>query len=311
MRTCLVTGASGFLGRYVVRGLAASGYGITTLGPNPVEGYRNVTADLLTENWDLAGGTFDDVFHIAGLAHRVPRSEQEKQLFFDTNVAGTCRLLSALESCARLPDRILFVSTVSVYGVEEGTGITEEHPCSPADTYGSSKLEAERRIQAWGQGTGVQVTIARLPLVAGRAAPGNLGSMARAIQSGRYLGVGDGSARRSMVLAEDVARVFPSLAEMGGTFHLTDGQHPSFRELEAALAAALAKKPPCRLPLGAARKLAAVGDLLGQALHTSMPFSSRAFRKMTSTLTFSDARARALADWKPASVLDHASEICL
>ena len=63
--------------------------------------------------------------------------------------------------------------------------------------------------------------------------------MIAGLRRGRYAGIGDGSTRRSMVLATDVAAALPELAALAGVFHLTDRQHPSFSELEAAICEAL------------------------------------------------------------------------
>src|SRR5690606_7779589 len=144
---------------------------------------------------------------------------------------GTEHLLAALERQARLPEAFVLVSTVAVYGREAGEGLTEATPREAEDPYGLSKRQAEDAVQAWGARHGVRVGIVRLPLVAGTGAPGNLGAMVQAIRRGRYLGIGDGSARRSVVLAADVARVLPAVAERGGTYNLTDGRHPSFAEI--------------------------------------------------------------------------------
>ena len=155
----------------------------------------------------------------------------------------------------------------------------------------------------------MRTAIVRLPLVAGPGAPGNLGAMVRGLCSGKYLGLGSGAARRSMVWGAEVGRILPKLARAGGVFHLTDGHHPSFAELEAALAEALNKKSPWRLPLGVAKLGAWTGDILNQWTKLNVPLNTRSLTKMTSTLTFSDERARKELGWNPSRVVDHAAEL--
>jgi nucleoside-diphosphate-sugar epimerase len=133
--------------------------------------------------------------------------------------------------------------------------------------------------------------------------------MVSAIAAGRYLGVGTGTARRSMVRLADVAEVFPKIAVVGGVFHLTDGFHPSFAELESAIAAALDRRPPLRLPTPLARAAAVAGDVLELLVRRRMPFNHRTLVKMTSTLTFSDEKARRLLGWQPTRVLDFVREL--
>lgn len=307
--SCLVTGASGFLGRHIARRLEAGGGEVTTIGRSPVAGFRTVVADLTRGGVELGRGSFRHVYHVAGLAHLEAHGDEETRRFALVNVEGTRALLSALERCGGLPQRLLLVSTVAVYGVDEGTSLDEATERRATEPYGLSKRQAEDVVQEWGERHGVRTAIVRLPMVSGPGARGNVRRMVRAIAAGRYLGVGAGTARRSMVRAADVADVLPAAAEAGGTFHLTDGHHPSFAELEAALAAALGRRPPPRLPLSVARVVALAGEALETVAGRRAPFNRIALAKMTSTLTFSDERARRTLEWSPRRVLDCVQEL--
>jgi len=308
----LVTGGSGFLGRHVVRALADAGQAVTVLarGSDPAPGAAVLAGDLAALDPELfRGSEFAAVYHVAGLAHTVPRTPAERDRFRQVNAAGTAALLAALERAKRLPESFVLVSTVAVYGAESGTLLDEDTPRRAADPYGASKREAEDLVAEWGSRRGVRVGMARLPLIAGGHAPGNLGAMVRGIRRGRYLGIGDGSARRSMVLARDVAAVLPVMARLGGVYNLTDGHHPSFAELERALAAALGKRAPRHLPMSAAAFAARLGDAAQSLLKRDLPLNTRRLSKMVSSLTFSDARARRDLGWSPARVVDHAAEL--
>jgi len=207
------------------------------------------------------------------------------------------------------PRVVLIASTVAVYGLASGSDIDENTPRMADDPYGRSKIEAEDFLRAWGEERGVGVGIARLPLVAGKGAPGNLGAMVRALRNGRYFGVGDGSARRSMVLADDVAEGLCLIAQHGGgLFHLTDRRHPSFRELELALCGALGRRPPRRLPLGFAQAAGLVGSCVS-GLGLPAPVTHAAIAKMTSSLTFDDSCAVGALGWAPSAVVDAADQL--
>jgi len=305
----LVTGGAGFLGGYVLDALRESGDEPVALDRAGVAGYEEVLRVNLVEGPpDLGGFQPRTVIHLAGLAHMVPRGEVAGRRFYEVNVGGTKNLLLGLEQAAELPEALVFVSTVAAYGVEEGEALDEDAPRNAVDPYGESKRQAEDLLVEWGERMGVRIGIVRLPLVAGRGAPGNLGAMVSALLRGRYLGIGRGDTRRSMVLAADVARTLPKVAEMGGVFHLTDGHHPSFVELEDSLCRALGRTPPRRLPVVAARMLAAAGDAAG-TVGLGAPFSSHTLKKMTSTLTFSDERARRELGWRPSRVVDAAETL--
>jgi nucleoside-diphosphate-sugar epimerase len=307
--TCLVTGGSGFVGHRVVRFLVERGREVTVLDRSPVEGVATVRVDLGRSPIDLPRRGFRHVYHVAGLAHLVPQTTEEERLFTTVNVDGTRNLLEGLERCDERPRTFVLASTVAVYGVEEGHLLDETTPRRAVDPYGLTKRQAEDLVLEWGERHAVRTSVIRLPLVWGPGAPGNLGRMVQAIAAGRYLGVGGGEARRSLVRLADVVDTLPRLEEAGGVFHLTDGHHPSFAELEAALAAALGRRRPWRLPLPLARAAAAAGDALGSLTGRRMAFGRLALSKMTSSLTFSDEKARRELAWAPGRVLDSVREI--
>ncbi len=306
----LVTGGLGFLGRHVVAALREAGGGPVVLDlavDDSDEGL--IQADLSDGVPDLASVSPREVYHLAGLAHVVPRDQAQADLFFEVNVRGTENLLQGLEGCAELPEALVLVSTVAVYGVDQGELLTEETPRAATDPYGMSKRQQEDLVLEWGARRGVRIGIVRPPLVAGRGAPGNLGAMVQALRAGRYPGVGRGDAQRSMVLADDVAQALPKVAEIGGVYHLTDGLHPSFHELEDSICGALGRRPPRRIPMAVARMMGWGGDAMQSLSGRSMPFSTRTLEKMTSTLTFSDRKARQAFAWSPGAVVEAAGEI--
>ena len=305
-RRVLVTGSGGWLGRFVVTAL--DGAGATVAGLDLTErgaGPGGVVADLAAGPPELPGA-FDAVVHLAGLAHRVPRDDDESALFHRVNTEGSRHLARALDAVGA-PEALVFVSTVAVYGAESGEGIVEDRPREATDPYGESKRAAEDLLTDWGAAAGVKVAVVRPPLVAGPGAPGNLGDMIAAMRRRRYLSVAGGRARRSLVCADDLAAGIVAAAGAEGAFHLTDGRHPSFRELEEALAPALGIGRPPELPGRLGGLLAAAGDLGEALLRRDLPFNSRRLAKMSATLTFDDARARRELGWAPSSVVERAA----
>lgn len=299
-----MTGGSGFLGRYFVAALQQRGYDVTVLGRRAAGTVAHIPADLEQPGNLPLTGAFQEVYHAAGLAHITPRTRRESDRFYAVNRDGTRRLLDALDRALRLPEALVLISTVAVYGMEEGDLLDEDTPRTASDPYGASKREAEDLAADWAASRGVRLAVLRLPLVAGKDAVGNLGAMIRAMRQGWYFGVAPGLARRSVVMASDVAALLPQAARSGGVFHLTDGYHPSFAELEREIAAALGRRTPPRLPHWLARLAAAAGDAGQRLLNRPLPLNTRALRRMTATLTFSDHRARTRLSWKPSAVLE-------
>jgi nucleoside-diphosphate-sugar epimerase len=260
----------------------------------------------ISKPFDLPSGSPPQVvIHAAGKAHITPRTPEEANLFFKVNFEGTQNICSALDKSRYKPKAFIFISTVAVYGVEDGRLISESHPLSGSSPYAESKIKAEDFLEQWAFERDITLGILRLPLLAGPHPQGNLAAMIKGIKTGRYLSIGKGAARKSIVWAADIAGLIPGLVEKGGIYNLTDGYHPSFRELEQAISLALHKNMPLKVPLSFAKGVAMLGTILGPRF----PLDRDKLRKITATLTFDDAKARDMLDWKPVRVLDKVNEI--
>ena len=292
----LLTGWNGFLGRYIYSSVSTN-YELTTIGRN---NQSTIKADLAQEV-PRVSSFFDLVIHNAGKAHTIPQNKDEARVFFDVNYQGTLNLLKALED--NPPRQFVFISTVAVYGSETGLKIKESTFLQAQTPYARSKRDAELAIIDWSQRNDVKYLILRLPLVVGANPPGNLGKIISAIERGRYLAIMDNNAFKSVVLAKDVAVLISQVKDKEGTYNLTDGKHPSFSEIEQAIATGLGRQMPIAIPITFLRLGASIGDII-EKCGFSFPLTSNRLRKMTSSLTFDDEKARSELDWNPSSVLD-------
>ncbi len=299
----LMTGASGFVGSRIYQTLVQE-HTITTIGRTPYSP-RHIHCDLANQLPVLPDEQFDLVINAAGKAGPVARNVTEQVDYQRINVQGTTNLLTALEKQSVLPTAIVHLSTVLVYGRSAGQLLPETTPLQATDPYGVSKIEAERVMREWAERTGVRLAILRLPLVVAEPLKGNLATMQKAIQKNYYVRIGSGLAQRSMVRADDVASVIIRAADVGGTFTLTDGYHPTVRELEDAIARQLGRRRSIpTVPLSLIKALAFIGDGINAVVGRRFPLDSIALRKLTSTLTFSDELARQQLNWNPRPVLD-------
>lgn len=291
----LVTGAYGFLGKYILANFKTDKNQIDTIGRTKNNTFINdivATIPELKEHYDL-------VIHAAGKAHSVPKNQEESNVFFNVNYNGTVNLLSALK---KKPKAFVFISTVSVYGLDDGLEIKETHPLNAHEPYGKSKVIAEQEILKWGKENNVVITILRLPLLVGFNAPGNLKSMINGIKKGYYFNIGKADARKSMVFAEDVVKFIPQIQNKGGIYNLTDGSHPSFKELSIMIAMFFNKKKPLGLNYNLVLFMANTASLLQNILSIKLPLNKRQFYKITKTLTFNDDKAIERG-WKPNKIL--------
>lgn len=306
MKRILITGATGFLGKILTSKLAGD-YNLTLLGrnfskDNNWSSFESIIKHDLTEGkissqhlkpWDI-------VIHAAGKAHVVPKTESECSAFFDVNYQGTRNLVESIES--NLPKSFIFISSIAVYG-DQGIGFSEDSPLKANKPYGRSKIKAERFLMEWAKDNDVNLTILRIPLLAGPNVPGNLEMMIRGIKSNRYFRIGNGAARKSMVWADDIAEVVPRLVNISGTYNLTDGHNPSFKELEDVIAERLGKR--VRSIPNAFAKITALGGSALNSIGTRwFPLDKRSYSIITNSLTMDDTKARRDFGWKPNKVVN-------
>lgn len=295
MAVLLFTGGTGFLGKNVMP-LLHEQYDVITCGITPddmIQANLAVSVPELPQRYNI-------VLHAAGKAHVVPKTEEEKQLFFDINYQGTVNLCKALEHVG-VPKALVFISTVAVYGCEYGELITEDHPLNGDTPYAKSKIMAEEYLTKWCSEHGVTLGILRPSLLAGKNAPGNLGAMVNGVRKGFYMNIAGGKVTKSVLMAEDIARLLPLVAEKGGVYNVCDTRQPSFGELSVSVARQLGKRKPISIPYWMAWCMAKVGDLLG----SKAPINSYKLEKMTKSLTFSNEKARRELGWEPLDVLEN------
>lgn len=188
-RRCLLTGASGYLGRRVLSGLLAAGARVTAVTRLPEQ--LEVPAGVEVMPLDLSqpdacqtlGAEFrwDDVVHLAGT---VPgRSEG----FAQDAAAARQHLLLSLSLSRALPQgfggRVVVASSMTVYGLPQSLPVREDHPLRPRFPYALGKLTSE---DAWRALPGLDLWILRLPgLFSADRQGGALYHFARAALAGR------------------------------------------------------------------------------------------------------------------------------
>lgn len=305
-----VTGGTGCIGRALVRQLLELGYAVRVLTR------RKLSGVMLQEDVTYVGGGLnseealrmltsgcDVIFHLAGKVHVTPRSRLDEVDFFRVNVDGTELLLRAAGDAS--VRRVVFFSTVGVYGRDGDFHGDETSPCAPRTAYARSKLEAERLVLQW-SGEGV---VLRLPVVYG---PGDRGNMARLIRAVRYrafVHLGGGNAKRSVISSANAASVAIKAAfkprAASEVFCVTDGYDPTLHEMMKVMGQALGfNRSPFCFPMGLALWLGRCGDLLEWVCRRPLPLNSDKIKKLSSPLTFSNKKAEVILGYRPVERLD-------
>ena len=294
MKSLLFTGASGFLGSNVLPQIKEN-YVVDTLDMSALSTY---TVDLAEQIPKLLK-QYDVILHAMGKAHSIPKSEKEEKSFYDINYKGTKNLCMAFEK-GNIPRSMVFISTVAVYGCEFGEKITENYPLEADTAYGKSKIMAEEYLLEWCIRKNISLTILRPALLAGRNPTGNLGEMINGIAAGKYFCIAGGNARKSIAMADDIARIVPLCEDKSGIFNFCDDYNPSFRELEELISKQLNKPLPIKIPIWAAKYLAKIGDLFGLSVINNIKLS-----KIIHSLTFSNEKLKNELKFTPSNVLSN------
>ncbi len=205
----LVTGASGMLGREVVRRTLKDGWavrGTDLLAPDPKidETYEHIRADLLDPKAcsRLCDGV-ERIVHTAALQHHSHPPKFRREAFFQRNVVMTRNLAEAAEATG--VRHVVFISSDMVYGIPRNRPILEASPRKPIGPYGRSKLASEL-VWMKKRDSGMKVTIFRPRLLVGPGRLGILTKLFNRIRSGKsILLIGNGKNRYQMVSVSDVA----------------------------------------------------------------------------------------------------------
>jgi nucleoside-diphosphate-sugar epimerase len=301
-RLVLVTGASGFVGRVLVRRLVADGRpvraavrsGTAPLLPG-VE--RAVVGDIGPDtDWSTALTGATAIVHLAARVHVLREQSADPLAAFRTVNASGTRTLAVAARAAGVR-RLVYVSTIGVHGVKtNGRAFDESSPFAPESLYAQSKLEGEQVLQEALAGSRTEWVVLRPPLVYGADAPGNFGRLVRLVERGMPLPLRSVHNRRSLIyvgnLADAIVRCIDHPAAAGETFVVSDGEDISTADLvrRAAHAAGVrARLLPC--PSAALRF---AGILLGRRGDIG---------RLIDDLAVDTTKIRTVLGWVPPSAL--------
>jgi nucleoside-diphosphate-sugar epimerase len=307
MSTCLITGASGFIGRHLASALVqeAQPWQLRLVGRSAARlpdcaGATRHTISALDGGTDWSGllPGVDVVVHAAARVHMLHDTATDAAAQYRrTNTEGTLRL--AEQAAAAGVKRLVFLSTIGIHGAGQQHPYQEDDAPAPHSPYAQSKLEAERSLLALAARTGLEVVLIRPPLVYGPDAPGNFARLAGIVRRGLPLPLGSVRNRRSLVAITNLVSFIQCCmthpAASNQAFLVSDGHDLSTPELIQHMAAALHQSarllpvPPALLRWGAA----CVGQ---QAV----------LQQLTGSLQADIHKARTLLGWAPPQAVETA-----
>lgn len=303
----LVTGASGFIGRHVVDELLRRSIKVRvvcrqdTASASTVDGVEVVRlsgAGSATTDWVDAVAGCSVVIHLAGRAHILRDSNEDQVRSFQlANVEFTRACSKAAVSAG--VKRFIFMSSIGVHGGASGAQpIRVQSVIKPHNPYACSKADAERALTEVVNGSDMELTVLRPPLVYGPGAPGNFGALVSAIERGWPIPLGSVTKNRRSFVAIDnlVALIVASInhpAAANKTFLVSDGEDLSTADLLRRLGVAMGR--PARLLPVPVVLLALGARLLGKR---------ELFQSLCGSLQVDISKTCELLDWKPLVSVD-------
>ena len=244
----LVTGANGFLGREIVRQAAEAGLSVRATDRQAAcvqPGIEYAPADILEPESlvPLVRG-ISCVVHAAGLTPAAAGRKTEAASFTAVNATGTANVARAAAGAGVAS--FVLISSVSVYGSSGALIRNETHPCRPRGAYAESKLQSEERAREIAGASGMSMRILRLATLYGEGDAGNVARLLATIDRGRFMRLGSGSNRKSLLHREDAARAcLAVMRDRGRGIEVFNVSAPpcTMREVVDGLAEALGKRP--------------------------------------------------------------------
>ncbi len=251
--TILITGGNGFIGRHVVRrfaedaGAPARAFDVH-YGDDFADSFPGIEAargDLLDEA-DLAGA-LEGVETVAHLASK--HVDHDGSGFERINVEGTRALCRA--AAAAGARRVIYLSSVGVYGHGAHSGADESTPVAPDTPFSRSKAAAERIVQGHARAGDFRGVVLRHRFVYGDGDRAVLPRLIKAARSYPFW-LSGGRARMSLIWAGDLAEIIHRLAGPDAVavdpedpvYHVTDGAPISYRRVITTICEAFDYKPP-------------------------------------------------------------------
>jgi nucleoside-diphosphate-sugar epimerase len=316
----LVTGASGFIGRHLVRRLIECGRRVFCLvrATSNADELRSVGAQIVTGDVTvradmdrvLAASQPQIVFHLAGLLKALHPAD-----FLRVNAGGVESVAAACADRDEPPVLVVVSSLAAAGPCTEDRPRVESEISSPVSDYGRSKLAAEQTAALYA--ATVPISIVRPPIVFGAGDRAVLEMFRPIARWGLHIVPGCSPRRFSLIHVADLVeglllvsdkgeRMSPEIAPGRGVYFIATDDHPTYAQLGEAIAAALGKNrvTVVNLPGPLVRCIGLCGDAITWIRRRPTWINSD---KMTEALAgswmCSSAKAHADLGWHPAAPL--------
>jgi dihydroflavonol-4-reductase len=303
----LVTGATGFTGGHLARGLTAAGHQVRALVR---DGPADVLENLRTAGIELTVGDLRDAAHLATAVEGVEvvyhlaaiyrQAGLSAEAYRAVNATAVGELIG--QSARAGVRRVVHCSTVGVHGDIEHPPANEDAPIRPGDIYQRTKVEGEQRAREVGARTGIEVTIARPSGIYGPGDRRLLKLFRHAVR--RYPTLGSGKIYYHLTYIDDLVGGFRLCGEhpaaANRTYILAGGQATTLNEVMALIASVAGVRPPAgHVPVWPFWLAGALCEAVCTPLGIEPPLYRRRVDFFTKSRAFDITRARTEIGYAP------------
>lgn len=248
MTKYLITGASGFLGKSIVKKLLKNNQEVKVLIPKKekIENFKECKIFHKDINDDLTEVTkgIEVIIHCA--AYMVTGKIADKEEAYNTNVRGTKNIIEA--AIKNRVKRFIHISSVAAMG--ETKEADEENMVEPTSIYGKTKLEGEKIVLKYKNK--INATVIRPSIIYGPGKLHAINKIIEAIAKKRFVIFGSGKNKFNLIYIDDIAEVIIKTIDIKktkGQVYIISSTVITLKELCEIIAKKLNKKRPISLPI--------------------------------------------------------------
>lgn len=304
----LITGATGFLGPYLLKRLTAEDHYCRCLvrpgSEQKLISHSNIEAvpgDITRpETLSGIGQGMDRLLHLATLGHMSNYTVTE-EMFEAVNVYGTRNIMHEAQSAGI--EKIVHCSSVAAMGICSEVPATEQSTCTPHHAYGKSKLKAEKQVLEMVEKNRIPATIIRFSMVYGPGDPRDILRLTRMAKRGTWPKIGSRPKLTPLIHAKDAVEGLLLAAEHGreGEIYLiTNKESLPFDQIRKIIQKALeVRRPALYIPESAALVLASIMEKLYTAVGKTPPVARKNIESTLADRVFSIKKAQKELGFQP------------
>ena len=305
---CLATGATGFIGPYLVKRLTSLGHEcrclVRTSGNE--EQLNGLNVELvqgdITEPKTLRGiaDGIDFVFHMATLGH-MGHFRVTEAMFREVNVQGTLNIMR--EAGRAGVQKFVHCSSVAAMGICSEVPATEETECQPHHAYGRSKLEAEKEVFRMVVENALPAVIVRFSMVYGPGDWRDILRLTRLAKKGLFPKIGNRSKLTPLIHVDDAVEGLLLAAQkgrVGEIYLITNPESIPFDEIRKILQRVLGvKRFPAYIPEWLALSMASLSEKLFPVIGKVPPVTRKNIESTLADRIFSIEKAKKELGFEP------------